>query len=304
MSRAYVWTLNNYTPEQVAKLRTSVGKAGIKYIGWGYEVAPTTGTPHLQGYMQSTEKTKERIFKATGLYVELARGTYGDNTNYITKDGEHEEYGTANKQHMGHGGQGQRSDLNGVKKAIEEGKSYEEICDEHFGEAAKFNRFIREQVELRNTKKARASLHEELSALCLHQWELDLLAVVDADPDPRKIHWIYETTGNAGKSTFANWLAVNRDACILELGKRADLAYIYSQDPKRVVIFDLPRTLMEKDKMDHLYNLAEQLKNCRLTTTKYESKTIYFPCPHVIFFANFPPDLTKWSGDRYVIKVI
>ena len=46
------------------------------------------------------------------------------------------------------------------------------------------------------------------------------------------------------------------------------------------------------------------LKNGRVVSTKYDSKTIFFPIPHVIFFANFEPDYTKWSADLYnVIKL-
>ena len=29
---------------------------------------------------------------------------------------------------------------------------------------------------------------------------------------------------------------------------------------------------------------------------------IYFPIPHVIFFANYPPDMTAWSEDRYDVQ--
>jgi hypothetical protein len=50
--------------------------------------------------------------------------------------------------------------------------------------------------------------------------------------------------------------------------------------------------------------LAEELKNGILVSGKYESKTVVFKVPHVIFFANFEPDMTKWSSDRYFVKNI
>ena len=81
------------------------------------------------------------------------------------------------------------------------------------------------------------------------------------------------------------------------------MAYIYAQNPTKTVLFDLSRTTEvtedSKHRLDGIYSLAEDLKNGRVVSTKYDSKTIFFPIPHVIFFANFEPDFTKWSADRY-----
>lgn len=48
-TRMLRWTLNNYTDEDVTRLQT-YAKDKCAYMVFGYEVAPTTGTPHLQGY--------------------------------------------------------------------------------------------------------------------------------------------------------------------------------------------------------------------------------------------------------------
>jgi hypothetical protein len=45
--RSYVFTLNNYTPEEIEILK----KLEVKYIGWAEEICPKTGTPHLQGFI-------------------------------------------------------------------------------------------------------------------------------------------------------------------------------------------------------------------------------------------------------------
>jgi hypothetical protein len=100
-------------------------------------------------------------------------------------------------------------------------------------------------------------------------------------------------------------------ATVLTGGKKIDMAYIYAQNPTSIVVFDLPRTAEinteESDRKHHLdgiYSLAEELKNGILVSGKYESKTVVFKVPHVIFFANFEPDMTKWSSDRYFVKNI
>ena len=47
--RNYRFTFNNYKPEDEERLLELVPKP-LKYIIYGHEIAPTTGTPHLQGF--------------------------------------------------------------------------------------------------------------------------------------------------------------------------------------------------------------------------------------------------------------
>ena len=46
---------------------------------------------------------------------------------------------------------------------------------------------------------------------------------------------------------------------------------------------------------------AEDLKNNWLISTKYDSESLVFSKKHVVIFANFKPDMTKWSADPYLI---
>ena len=120
---------------------------------------------------------------------------------------------------------------------------------------------------------------------------------VSAESDPRKIMWYWDQSGNTGKSFMANYLGLLHGATILTGGKYPDMAYIYAQKPTNIVIFDLSRTT--EDYMTAIYSMSEHLKNGRIVSTKYESKTIWTGNPHVIVFANFKPDPNKWSTDRY-----
>nr|WAE42743.1 MAG: replication associated protein [Cressdnaviricota sp.] len=43
------WTLNNHTEEE----RIHIAGSECTYVTYGFETAPTTGTPHLQGYAES-----------------------------------------------------------------------------------------------------------------------------------------------------------------------------------------------------------------------------------------------------------
>lgn len=294
---AYVATLNNYTPEDVAVLRTPNSK--LNYIIVGHEVGDS-GTPHLQIYFQLANQAKLTTIKNWGgpwakMHFEAARGTDVQASDYCKKDGNFFELG----ERKAMGKKGARTDLADVQKEIANGKTYSEICETHFETVAKYSRFIKDMIQERDGITAKNSLREALESLSLRPWQQDLVAAVDAAPHPRKIMWIWSTAGETGKSTMATYLGVLKGAAVMELGKGSDLKHIWSKNPSKIAIFDLTRTTEEH--MDGLYSMAEQLKNGRLVTTKYDGSTIYFPIPHVIFFANFAPNMEKWSADRYMV---
>ena len=62
MPRQWIGTLNNYTDEDVVNFRAWCEK-NTTYSICGYEVAPTTGTPHLQSFHQMRGTPKFAAFK-------------------------------------------------------------------------------------------------------------------------------------------------------------------------------------------------------------------------------------------------
>jgi Putative viral replication protein len=50
-SRHWCFTWNNYTPENEQHIQSLSIKDNIEFLRYGCETAPTTGTPHLQGYV-------------------------------------------------------------------------------------------------------------------------------------------------------------------------------------------------------------------------------------------------------------
>jgi len=92
-NRSYVFTLNNPQPSDEARL-VEMKK---KYLVFGREKAPTTGTPHLQGYVTFLEsKTLSAAKKAIGptAHLEIAKGTAKQASEYCKKDGDFMEIGT------------------------------------------------------------------------------------------------------------------------------------------------------------------------------------------------------------------
>jgi len=137
----------------------------------------------------------------------------------------------------------------------------------------------------------------------LYDWQKNLLAIVQGKPDERKIYWYYEKVGGVGKSSFCKYLVVKHGALVLG-GKASDMKYgvmkwketngVY---PKNIII-DIPRKL-EKFVS---YQGLEEVKNACFFSGKYECGMVVGNNPNLIVFANFEPDLTAMSADRWVVR--
>lgn len=93
-ARAACFTLNNYTEADIEMVRNVCGKA--RYGVLGKEIAPTTGTAHIQGYIYFTNAKTFNAFKKLlpqGTHIELAVASAKQNREYCTKGGDFEEYG-------------------------------------------------------------------------------------------------------------------------------------------------------------------------------------------------------------------
>jgi hypothetical protein len=111
----------------------------------------------------------------------------------------------------------------------------------------------------------------------------------------RQITWVNDPVGNNGKTWLAKYLLINQNAAYFTNSRSADVCYSYNRE--EIIIFDLTRSLE-----GHVnYSIIEQLKNGILFSSKYKSKTKVFEIPKIIIMANFKPDETKLSQDRWDI---
>lgn len=90
-SKYWVFTLNNYTEEEIEIIETEFERGGYKYI-WGYEEGES-GTPHLQGYLEHEKRFRPSQLKFDGklkwnrFHWEKRRGTKKQAIEYCQKDG-------------------------------------------------------------------------------------------------------------------------------------------------------------------------------------------------------------------------
>lgn len=135
-------------------------------------------------------------------------------------------------------------------------------------------------------------------------WQMDIIKIVESDPNSRLVHWFFEETGNVGKSFLAKYLVLKYDAVIAS-GKAADVfnqvnvwLTTHDEESPRLIIVDIPRSSMDFVS----YQTLEKLKDGMLYSGKYEGGVCVFEPPHVICFANEKPDFTAMSGDRWGIR--
>lgn len=92
--RAWCFTLNNYN-QQDEQLIQEVITTLARYVVYGREVGPETGTPHLQGYLYFHNARQRRAVARLlpRARIDVANGTAQQNRAYCTKDEDFFEYG-------------------------------------------------------------------------------------------------------------------------------------------------------------------------------------------------------------------
>lgn len=140
-SRGYCFTINNPTDDTVPQ------NWPYEYLVYQKEEAPTTKTPHLQGYVyfkNARSLTQMKKLDA-GAHWTPARGTAVENKKYCTKD----EGRLSGPWELGAlPVQGKRSDLDGLKQALKENKDMSYIQENFFGDYLKYARNIEKVANL------------------------------------------------------------------------------------------------------------------------------------------------------------
>lgn len=167
----WTWTLNNPTEAEALHLKGL--KEGQSYICYGLEIAPETGTPHLQGYVEYKNRvTMTRLKKdiSPRIHVELSQGTGQQNREYCSKDGVFEEYGEMKPEV----GQGHRSDLDEVVSAVARGDSMTSLWRQFPKTMIRYHRGV-EQLFLKTSPLVRPTL--PLFPMETFRWEASMVKV-------------------------------------------------------------------------------------------------------------------------------
>lgn len=287
-TRAWCFTLNN--PEEDEQ-HDMAEWPDCKYLIYQLELGEE-GTLHHQGYCEFGKAKRLAAVRRLlpHAHWEPRKGTAQQAIDYCRKEDtactDPVEQGTPSA------GQGQRTDLEDFRDAVLAGVTDRQLVQEHLPVVAKYPKLAR------TIRMASRSAEEEQFALTeLRPWQDRIVQLLAGPIHPREIIWIYDENGGVGKSALAKHL-VAQGAFYSSGGKYADI--LYSYELQRVCVFNFPRSAA-----DHVcYPVLESLKDGIITVSKYESCTRTFPVPHVVVFANFQPDRSALSADRWCVHHI
>lgn len=289
-----VFTINNWTSADIARIQYQYAEGLIKYYVYGEEVGEK-GTPHLQGYIEFSKKIKFNTVRAKILpraHIEPRRGTQEQAIVYCKKDGIVTEVGTKSAQ-------GSRTDIDTLKQYIEEGHDLEEVMSEFPEFYLKYHSAITSWIGAVQLRRGIIQVTQEFEDIKWEPWQVLLLEILKHRPDPRKIIWYFDKEGGKGKSTISRYLMCTQNAFIVTGGSKVDILYAYRGE--RIVILDLSRDCQDRQ---YIYDVMEILKNGQYLSTKYVPQKRIYPKPHIVVFANFEPDYTRFTDDRWnVIKL-
>lgn len=148
----------------------------------------------------------------------------------------------------------------------------------------------------------RATLKDPLADKELYGWQSDILNMIGTEPDDRTVYWYWDPVGCVGKTSLAKHICLKWGAKAMYLnGCNKDILFGVAtrleDEDLQVCLFGLSR--QDADYMS--YKSLEQIKDGIFYSGKYESRMCMFNPPHVIVFANFPPDVRMLSDDRWTI---
>lgn len=313
-------TLNNFTDDELLNLRSvaAAESTKIKYIVFCHEVGEQ-GTKHLQIYAQAhTKMSRKGWHEQLGKRVANIEPTVNqeraikycqgfkwneDTKTYEPKQGsgEFEEYGQKPRP-------GERTDLIGYKRRIEQGESVLEVAqsEDMFGIYARNRQALKEYGTFVEAKRQREAAKKSLQDFFetkkgKMRWEDHLQSVLFDDAGqlrpahPRKIYWYFDTVGETYKTVNAKHLLFNHSTYMITGGRAQDIYFAYKYQD--IILYNQCASQDQASTL-HLYKVLEEFKDGYFLSTKYETKEFCFPPKHVLVFANVEPDYTKLKTAR------
>jgi hypothetical protein len=152
-ARKWIFTLFRYTHTQVLLLRSLIEDGIATHLVLGFESAPTTGLPHIQGYVsfKTTQRGRHYLQNLVGtkMFVEVARNPKAC-IKYSKKTTNFDEYGQELKQ-------GERTDLQNVA-TLAETAGLADVIEAHPVPYIKFHRGIEKLVCYKENKRQKTTM--------------------------------------------------------------------------------------------------------------------------------------------------
>lgn len=270
----------------------------FRYLYWQIELAD--GEPHqahVQGYIelldkQSIQRVQQCDFSPSWatMHLESSKGTAAENVKYCSKI----ENRLVGPFSVGSSGdRGGRPKLDEMARDLLQHRDLRRFANENPGSFVQHNRGLERLLEI-TTQPERAPEGTQL-----RPWQLDLSAkIIDVAPHERRVYWIFDETGDTGKSWFINWLVREHGSLPLSNGRHDRILNAWRG--QSIVTFDFPRSVVDGGSDRVPYGPIERIKDGIVWSGFSGASAFVGRIPHVLCFANFLPDYSKLSADRWL----
>lgn len=152
-------------------------------------------------------------------------------------------------------------------------------------------------------EKGQRTIKDPLEGKELYDWQEEILTIIETKPNDRVIYWFWDKNGNIGKTSLAKHICIKNKNALYLTGKSSDMKYGVFQALENgidvnVILLDFTRSRENFISWEGI----EEIKNGIFYNTKYECKMCIYDNPHIICFANYEPDKTRLSEDRWIIR--
>lgn len=301
LSKYWCFTWNNYPDDADDVIKDFYDRGIPSYVVYQREVGETTGTPHLQGFVNLKARKRltgmKKVLSPEVAWYPAAAKNVQEKVDYCKK--ESTRVPDTLPIELGElviPSQGVRTDLNAFMEDVKAGMPYHHLIDKHPGVFRTGLSFAREFFTIHSPDPEWNRI-TEFEERPWHSIVNDFIS----KPDDRKILFIVDPEGGLGKTTLAKKLVNEReDAQFFKPAKEADLA-LSLDNRKSVFILDCPRC---RHDIPLPYMILESIKDGMVFSGKYQSCMKRVTLPNVVIvFTNDVPDPTKLSLDRFVVKV-
>lgn len=276
----------------------------VKTLVYQFE-SGSAGTKHVQGYVElkfrRTLSGVKSLLGADSVHFEPRRGTRKQAIQYCMKEDTRVEGTTPFVYGDVESAQGKRTDLSEFRLYTlnaDSPISRSVLADAFADICAKFPRFVTQCLD---DRRVRRRLFEQDRPVPDRPWQRDVIEIIEGPVDDRAVYWYCGRVGGEGKSYLAGYLRATKSAYLVTGGRHDSIFYgFYVSGCPRTVIFDWARGGEEA----FPYRVIENFKNGYFLNTKYEAVPVDFEPCHVVVFANFMPDESQLSSDRWRIREI
>lgn len=258
----------------------------FRYLVYQTETCEKTGRPHQQAYVEFKKALHFGVVKAifgNDAHLEGRRGTRDEARKYCMKEDtrmpgtEPIELGEWVDE-AERGENAKREDLNEARTRIQQHTSWAAVLlDKDITDVVcRYKSWAREIYDNR-------PVDIPVPDITLYEWQAEILDILDAEPTPRRVIWIWSHASGTGKSTFYDFCCSKFN--VLPCVDYANTLYAY--DGQAVLWFDLSRqNTHEKIPYDAIERFSNQTVHLSSKYTSCRKRVT----GHVVVTANMPPD--------------